>query len=664
MNIVSRLSGKDRFRRATRRMVSGGRFMKTAPAVLMIALFYSVTLILGIEPSVASYLGLGLLLTMGAAFGLSTASVWVLAALTGGEAARYFGGYASLTEVIPTLAALVLAAAALPFVAAAEVARAKRQQRLWSRDVTDVRVRVGQRVGELSMATPLPPEMEPATSPEALAQSLMPLIKRMLKCRTVVFYWYHDKSESLVPICSLSDLESSLNPATIPIAKTRLAMALRAPGMFPVHVSESEPRSLPLYVNGVTPERVAVVPVRFQDKLAGVFVLERTTESPWAADADVANQVGRLVSDALVTEQRLRSSLRLARHFQQAIEAVHELSHSKGFQSVYETMVRYATRLSPFSHCVMAHRTDIGGQEFEICGVSSADLIALMSKRFTLQGNLCAVAANASGPVPERYVFRSGMAQPFGQGLNFYLDPGDSCLVLPMRAQGSIFGFLLLVDGKMNRDVRARGITSDELVPVTLFADYCAQALANAESNRTLERLAVSDPVTGLPNQRALLGRMHEATERAKRTGRPMSLLFCDMDHVKSVNDRYGHQAGDLVLKRLADVMRTNLRAVDYAGRYGGEEFMAILEDAGPDGAMKLAERIRASVEALRFPEYPRLKGVTVSIGIATYGVDSTDSDHLIALADSAMYAAKHAGRNQCHHVATSLVGEVPELLS
>ncbi len=646
--------------KASRRFMSGRKFLRTVPVLLGIGLFYLANILLEGDMPAASYLALGLLLMAGGAFGLETASVLVLAMLVGGEATRWFGGYASLGEVIPMGAALLMCAVAVPVIARARLAKMHQDQQRWTQSVADVRMRVGQRVGELAMATPLPPEMEPATSPEALAHAMLVPIKRSLKCRTVAFYWYHDTTDALVPICALSDLDSELYAGTIPMSRTSLRMAKRAQGLFPVPISDNDPHAVPLYTGSTRVEKVAVVPVRFQDKLAGIFLMERTSDAPWAGETEVASSAARLVGDALVTEQRLRSSMRVARHFQEAIEAVHELTMAKGFESIYETIVRYATRLAPFSHCVLAHRLDASGREFEISCVSSRDMVFLTGKRFTLQGNLCAVAAKSAVALPDKFTFRGGMPQPFGQGIGLYLDPGETCVLMPLRAQGQVLGFMLMVDNKGGQEVKKRVLTKEEMVPLYLFADYCAQTLANAESNQALERLAISDGVTGLPNQRAFLGRLKEAVSRADRTKKPMSLLFCDLDHFKEVNDTFGHQIGDTVLRAVAGTFQGSLRTVDFVGRYGGEEFVAILEEAGPDGAMTLAERVRKSVENLSFQDCMGRKKVTVSIGIATYGVDSQDAEHLIALADAAMYAAKKAGRNQCKHAGLAAFQDQP----
>jgi diguanylate cyclase (GGDEF)-like protein len=161
--------------------------------------------------------------------------------------------------------------------------------------------------------------------------------------------------------------------------------------------------------------------------------------------------------------------------------------------------------------------------------------------------------------------------------------------------------------------------------------------------NAELERLSVTDGLTGLTNHRALMQRLNDEVSRARRTARPFSLIMCDVDHFKAYNDAFGHPAGDEVLRMLAGVLRDATREVDCAARYGGEEFGVILHETDLPGAMEVAERIRKRVEATEFPS----RSITVSIGVAEFPKDAADVNALVAVADEALYVAKNEGRNQ-----------------
>lgn len=169
------------------------------------------------------------------------------------------------------------------------------------------------------------------------------------------------------------------------------------------------------------------------------------------------------------------------------------------------------------------------------------------------------------------------------------------------------------------------------------------------EKNRELERVSISDGLTGLFNHRHIHGLLHEEFERADRTGERLTVAMFDLDRFKSVNDNYGHQAGDRVLEKFADILRETAREIDRLGRYGGEEFMALLPDTGIDDGVVFVERVRREVARHPF-NVGRAEPLqmTVSCGVATYPHDLIrDPETLVRLADEALYAAKRGGRNR-----------------
>jgi len=169
------------------------------------------------------------------------------------------------------------------------------------------------------------------------------------------------------------------------------------------------------------------------------------------------------------------------------------------------------------------------------------------------------------------------------------------------------------------------------------------------EKNRELQRLSISDGLTGLFNHRHIHGLLRDEFERSGRTGAPLTVAMFDLDHFKAVNDTWGHPAGDRVLAQIADILRRAARDVDRLGRYGGEEFMAILPATDTDGGSIFVERVRTRVEQTVFDiEAAEPIRMTVSAGIATYPDERIRSvEALIREADGALYAAKAAGRNR-----------------
>ena len=161
----------------------------------------------------------------------------------------------------------------------------------------------------------------------------------------------------------------------------------------------------------------------------------------------------------------------------------------------------------------------------------------------------------------------------------------------------------------------------------------------------------MSDPLTKIANRRRLDSFRESAWPRAGRSGAPLSLVVLDVDHFKLYNDTLGHAAGDKALQEVAAVLSSHaLRPTDLAARHGGEEFVVVYGETDAEAGLKLAESIRARVEALGLPHprSPTAAAVTVSVGVATIVPNqSEDMSGFFVMADLAMYAAKEAGRNR-----------------
>ena len=190
-----------------------------------------------------------------------------------------------------------------------------------------------------------------------------------------------------------------------------------------------------------------------------------------------------------------------------------------------------------------------------------------------------------------------------------------------------------------------------------LAQQQAEQHLAEMEAmNRQLEEISVRDALTGLYNRRYFADRLEQEFHRGERHHRPSSLIMVDIDHFKRVNDTYGHQVGDVVLRGVAQILVDQTRTIDIAGRYGGEEFAVILPETPLADAHQVAERLRERVEATVLHriekdgiESEALK-CTISLGVSSFaGIGyATPADFLHA-ADAALYDAKHSGRNRVH---------------
>jgi diguanylate cyclase (GGDEF)-like protein len=155
------------------------------------------------------------------------------------------------------------------------------------------------------------------------------------------------------------------------------------------------------------------------------------------------------------------------------------------------------------------------------------------------------------------------------------------------------------------------------------------------------------DPLTGIPNRRYAMDRIQQEWAAAERGSRPLSCMLIDVDHFKSVNDNYGHDVGDLVLKRVADVLKHTARTHDVVCRIGGEEFLMICPDSDAQAAAQCAERLRQAVGAMRMQVGKVSLQVTISLGVAAMGPAMRGPEAMVKAADQAVYSAKQAGRNR-----------------
>ncbi|GAC1434269.1 MAG: hypothetical protein NVSMB51_01030 [Solirubrobacteraceae bacterium] len=297
-------------------------------------------------------------------------------------------------------------------------------------------------------------------------------------------------------------------------------------------------------------------------------------------------------------------------------------------KEAYEIVKRHVERTIPDSAVIVLNRNHSDDRLDAATGVKAGS----------------AVSAGLLGATPD-----SCLSIRFGRSYDRVPDedsllPCGVCGQLPSRSTcvpslvgGQVIGSVLVEhDAELDEDAQRRVVES---------VSQSAPVLANLRTLVVAESRAATDALTGLPNRRAIDDTMRLMVAQAGRSQAPLSAILLDLDHFKAINDRFGHNRGDDVLAAVGDILRTESRAGDFAGRYGGEEFLLLLPATGAAGAVQLAEKLRIALGQVVVPGAGSL--ISASFGVAAIPEHAGDGDTLIRQADRALYRAKELGRDR-----------------
>ena len=212
-----------------------------------------------------------------------------------------------------------------------------------------------------------------------------------------------------------------------------------------------------------------------------------------------------------------------------------------------------------------------------------------------------------------------------------------SYILVPLVSKQTHFGSLIVFSSREN-------ISNSELNFLNLFAKQIELAITIADLFQAVKEQAITDGMTGLYNRRYFEEYIKKEAIRAMRQNQKFTVIGLDLDHLKQINDTYGHNYGDIAIKAIAEVLKSNARSIDVAARMGGEEFNLILPGVDIEGGCIAAERIRKAIESV---ELEKIGRITASLGVATYPDQSDDIQELLELTDQAMYESKRNGRNR-----------------
>ncbi|MBB3221142.1 diguanylate cyclase [Pseudoduganella umbonata] len=215
-------------------------------------------------------------------------------------------------------------------------------------------------------------------------------------------------------------------------------------------------------------------------------------------------------------------------------------------------------------------------------------------------------------------------------------------ICVPLVTQGNVIGFITAEGMALGQDDSAT-----ERAWIMQLSEQVALALSNVQLRASLRHQSVIDPLTQLYNRRYLDETLKRELARAVRRGAPLAVIMLDLDHFKRVNDTFGHEAGDLLLRHVGTLLLQSIRGSDVACRYGGEELILLLPDCSLEHATARAGRLRQQIRALNLAVNKDVLTASASFGVAAYPVHGDTPEALLQAADAAMYAAKHGGRDR-----------------
>lgn len=446
-----------------------------------------------------------------------------------------------------------------------------------------------------------------------------------------------DASHRWLFVRDVSSAESAICPGPFAAAEGVLAAAVKSARLAEL-LGSAAARQVPYYKLPLPVGHVAAYPIGSAEALEGLLALDRP-------NAVALNEVERqilaaaagLARTTLETERRIERLERSKLEQGKLYRAVEQLNGARSETDVIQAGVASARELAAF-HFAAVTLVRAGG-EHEICAVAGPGAAELSGKTFRDQTGLVGMVVQTRHALPYRGVCESGRQIVFTRALP--APEMRSLLVLPLLVHDEVLGTLVLG----SEEPLAFGSTVRPTLEV--LTRHVAVSLSHARMMKRLEDLATTDGLTGLLNKRALVDAARQKLRSALRFQKPLSVLVCDLDHFKSINDTHGHDVGDQVIRGFAEVLKRGKRDTDVVGRFGGEEFLVVCEQTDLVGAQQLGERIRSELSSTTFTTPSGSLRVTCSVGIAAYPQAGADWDELFRATDEALYASKRGGRDR-----------------
>ncbi|BDG06428.1 diguanylate cyclase [Anaeromyxobacter oryzae] len=473
---------------------------------------------------------------------------------------------------------------------------------------------------------------------EAAVGGALEVAEAALRCHTCALFWLSDDEKELV----LRDCRSpseAIAREPFPAGEGALGAAVRQGRAIRIH---GEVKGATYYGDGMRPRALLAVPLLEPRGgfVRGVVVVDRLEAVPFCDDDE--RLLARLAAEILraIDAERLIKDVKQGRaetdRFYRSIE---RLNRTQKPADVFDALFEVAREMVPVDFAAIVLREENDETRVRVVRVFGGEhgKGALEGHAFTVDSGLVGSAIRMDMILP--------VAAPDPAKTPVFGDVSlkglTSLKILPLRVGERPVGALVL--GAERRNAYA----PEPVRQLNVVAMHAAQSLERAHLFDKTERLATTDGLTGLVNHRTFQERLDGHLAQAQRYGKKMSLILCDIDHFKSVNDTYGHPVGDQVLRGVAKTLGKDARTTDVVARYGGEEFAIVMPETDTGGAMVIAERIRERIGKLVFETEQGPLRVTMSLGVATFPEDGTKKAELVERADGCLYHAKRHGRNQ-----------------
>lgn len=480
------------------------------------------------------------------------------------------------------------------------------------------------------------------SSVEEIHQSVhyaLELLRRSLDLHTAVLLWRTDSGTHL-RISELSTGSDEIHDAPFSIGDGVLAAVIAKKEA--VLLENLRPSFNVPYYSGPCPVRaLAAIPVLEDGVVRGVLALDRVEGKSFTPhEQDLAAQAARYCLRAIQNERVFVQLERAKVEQGKLYRAAQALGAALSERDVVEAGVRAAREIASFDLAAVTV-WDEGTRMHEVCAATSngGEIDDLVGQRFKHNTGLVSMVVTNRFPLPYKGEYDPAHQTVLTKRLSWPSVP--SLLVLPLLHHGRVLGTLIL--GARRRHAFGDTVRST----LEVLASHLAVSLSNARMVHKLETMATTDGLTGLLNKRAMLESAAAKVAAAHRFGRKLSVLVTDIDFFKKVNDTYGHDVGDVVIKGLGDILRRTKRTTDVVARFGGEEFVVLCEQTDEAGALLLGERIREELAKTVFHTPNGHLSVTCSVGAATFPVAGEKWDDLFKAADEALYASKRGGRNR-----------------